>query len=82
MRAGALAAGRRAAAGARARRRARAWPPATVAAAYKGLRQRGLVETAGRNGTRVRAAAAGRAPGAARRCRAPPGTVDLSTGRA
>jgi len=53
--------------------------PATVAAAYRTLRDRGLVETAGRNGTRVRhrpplVAAIGRpAP-------APPGTVDLSTG--
>jgi DNA-binding transcriptional MocR family regulator len=51
----------------------------TVAAAYKGLRQRGVVETAGRNGTRVRP----RPPltsRAARRVPAPPGTVDLSTG--
>jgi DNA-binding transcriptional MocR family regulator len=51
----------------------------TVAAAYKGLRQRGVVETAGRNGTRVRP----RPPVAARAARrvpAPPGTVDLSTG--
>ena len=51
----------------------------TVAAAYKGLRQRGVVETAGRNGTRVRP----RPPvtsRAARRVPAPPGTIDLSTG--
>jgi DNA-binding transcriptional MocR family regulator len=53
--------------------------PATVAAAYKGLRERGVVETAGRNGTRVRF----RPPVAsrvARRVPAPPGTLDLSTG--
>jgi DNA-binding transcriptional MocR family regulator len=53
--------------------------PATVAAAYKGLRERGVVETAGRNGTRVRP----RPPVAARvarRVAAPPGTLDLSTG--
>ncbi len=52
---------------------------ATVAAAYKGLRDRGVVETAGRNGTRVRS----RPPVAsrvARRAPAPPGTLDLSTG--
>jgi len=52
---------------------------ATVAAAYKGLRERGVVETAGRNGTRVRP----RPPVAsrvARRVPAPPGTLDLSTG--
>jgi DNA-binding transcriptional MocR family regulator len=51
----------------------------TVAAAYKGLRQRGVIETAGRNGTRIRP----RPPvtsRAARRVPAPPGTVDLSTG--
>jgi DNA-binding transcriptional MocR family regulator len=53
--------------------------PATVAAAYRGLRQRGLVETAGRNGTRVRH----RPPVTSRLGRAvaaPPGTVDLATG--
>jgi DNA-binding transcriptional MocR family regulator len=51
--------------------------PATVAAAYKELRQRGLVETAGRNGTRVRS----RPPVAVRRRPVvPAGTVDLSTG--
>lgn len=53
--------------------------PATVAAAYKGLRERGVVETAGRNGTRVRF----RPPVAsrvARRVPAPTGTRDLSTG--
>lgn len=52
---------------------------ATVAAAYKSLRQRGVVETAGRKGTRVRA----RPPVAsrlARRVPAPPGTLDLSSG--
>jgi len=53
--------------------------PATVAAAYRNLRQRGLVETAGRNGTRVRH----RPPVTSRLARvvaAPPGTVDLSSG--
>jgi DNA-binding transcriptional MocR family regulator len=53
--------------------------PATVAAAYAGLRRRGLVETAGRNGTRVRP----RPPVASRLARvrpAPPGTVDLAAG--
>lgn len=52
---------------------------ATVAAAYKLLRDRGVVQTAGRLGTRVRA----RPPVAsrvARRVPAPPGTLDLSTG--
>ena len=52
---------------------------ATVAAAYKTLRDRGVVETGGRHGTRVRA----RPPVAARVARrvpAPPGTLDLSTG--
>jgi DNA-binding transcriptional MocR family regulator len=52
---------------------------ATVAAAYQSLRQRGVVETAGRNGTRIRP----RPPVASRagrRTPAPPGTLDLSTG--
>ncbi len=53
--------------------------PATVAAAYRDLRQRGVVETAGRNGTRVRpqppvvSRIAHRVPPA-------PGTTDLSAG--
>ncbi|KXK60989.1 GntR family transcriptional regulator [Micromonospora rosaria] len=54
--------------------------PATVARAYQELRQRGLVATAGRHGTRVRA----RPPVATRRAalRPPPtpGTRDLSGG--
>ncbi|GIJ45922.1 GntR family transcriptional regulator [Virgisporangium aliadipatigenens] len=53
--------------------------PATVAAAYRLLRERGLVETAGRNGTRVR----GRPPVAARRQTLRPEVghlVDLSSG--
>jgi DNA-binding transcriptional MocR family regulator len=51
--------------------------PATVATAYKSLRQRGLVETAGRNGTRVRS----RPPVATRRrAMVPEGTVDLANG--
>lgn len=51
----------------------------TVAAAYRTLRQRGVVETAGRHGTRVR----GRPPvgvRSARRLAVPPGVRDLSTG--
>ncbi|TDC80401.1 aminotransferase class I/II-fold pyridoxal phosphate-dependent enzyme [Micromonospora sp. KC606] len=55
--------------------------PATVARAYQELRQRGLVVTAGRNGTRVRP----RPPVAARRAAlrpAPaPGSRDLSLGQ-
>jgi DNA-binding transcriptional MocR family regulator len=53
--------------------------PATVAAAYRGLRDRGLVETAGRGGTRVRP----RPPVAARLSRRlppPAGALDLSSG--
>jgi DNA-binding transcriptional MocR family regulator len=53
--------------------------PATVAAAYRSLRERGVVETAGRNGTRVRA----RPPlqlREARRLPPPPGALDLSAG--
>lgn len=54
--------------------------PATVAKAYQELRQRGVIETAGRNGTRVRhrppvaTSRAGRLPPV------PPGVLDLSTG--
>ncbi|MFI5842261.1 aminotransferase class I/II-fold pyridoxal phosphate-dependent enzyme [Catenuloplanes sp. NPDC051500] len=55
--------------------------PATVAKAYQQLRQRGLIETAGRNGTRVRErppiASSGRS---ALRLPSPPGALDLSTG--
>jgi DNA-binding transcriptional MocR family regulator len=52
--------------------------PATVAAAYRALRDRGLVETAGRGGTRVRS----RPPVALRSGRpvVPPGTLDLASG--
>jgi DNA-binding transcriptional MocR family regulator len=54
--------------------------PGTVAKAYQMLRQRGVVETAGRNGTRVRP----RPPVAAARgaglLPAPPGALDLSLG--
>jgi DNA-binding transcriptional MocR family regulator len=52
--------------------------PATVAAAYRALRDRGLVETAGRGGTRVRS----RPPVAVRSARpvVPPGTLDLASG--
>ena len=53
--------------------------PATVAAAYRLLRERGMVETAGRNGTRVR----NRPPLARRMAKMPPvpaGVVDLSAG--
>ncbi|WFE64585.1 aminotransferase class I/II-fold pyridoxal phosphate-dependent enzyme [Micromonospora sp. WMMD714] len=55
--------------------------PATVARAYQELRQRGLVATAGRHGTRVRP----RPPVATRRAARPPapapGTRDLSQGQ-
>lgn len=53
--------------------------PATVAAAYRALRERGLVETAGRGGTRVRPR-----PPVARRTRhtlaVPAGALDLASG--
>ncbi len=54
--------------------------PATVAAAYRALRQRGVVETAGRNGTRIRP----RPPVSTRVARvlsAPTGAVDLTAGQ-
>jgi DNA-binding transcriptional MocR family regulator len=54
--------------------------PATVAKAYQALRQRGVVETAGRNGTRVRARPSVAGPRTARRTAVPPDVRDLSTG--
>ncbi|SCK58663.1 transcriptional regulator, GntR family [Streptomyces sp. WMMB 322] len=51
----------------------------TVAAAYRSLRERGVIETAGRRGSRVRE----RPPGAAReaiRPEVPEGCTDISTG--
>ncbi|MGI5153305.1 aminotransferase class I/II-fold pyridoxal phosphate-dependent enzyme [Plantactinospora sp. CA-294935] len=54
--------------------------PATVAKAYQGLRQRGVVETAGRNGTRVRPKPPVTGRRAALRLPAPPGALDLSVG--
>jgi DNA-binding transcriptional MocR family regulator len=54
--------------------------PGTVAAAYRTLRQRGVVETAGRRGTRIRARPPVAAVRAARRLPPPPGATDLSTG--
>lgn len=54
--------------------------PATVASAYRTLRQRGVVETAGRHGTRVRSRPPVAAERAARRLPPPPGGRDLSTG--
>ncbi|GAA1812107.1 aminotransferase class I/II-fold pyridoxal phosphate-dependent enzyme [Planosporangium flavigriseum] len=53
--------------------------PATVAAAYRTLRERGVIETAGRAGTRVRARPALQ-PRQARRLPVPPGAIDLSKG--
>src|SRR5215475_5568816 len=54
--------------------------PATVAAAYQALRQRGVIETAGRNGTRIRPRPAVVGERAARRIDVPPNAVDLSSG--
>src|SRR5690606_27188391 len=54
--------------------------PGTVAAAYRTLRQRGIVETAGRRGTRVRARPPVAAVRAARRLPPPPDATDLSSG--
>ncbi len=51
----------------------------TVAAAYRLLRERGAVETAGRRGTRVRARPA-TTPRSLRGLTVPPGVRDLSTG--
>jgi DNA-binding transcriptional MocR family regulator len=54
--------------------------PGTVAAAYQSLRQRGIVETAGRNGTRVRSRPAVANTRLARRPPVPPDVLDLSAG--
>ncbi|MEV1286986.1 aminotransferase class I/II-fold pyridoxal phosphate-dependent enzyme [Micromonospora sp. NPDC049679] len=54
--------------------------PATVAKAYQALRQRGVVETAGRNGTRVRHRPPVAAIRSALRLPPPPGALDLSAG--
>jgi DNA-binding transcriptional MocR family regulator len=54
--------------------------PATVAAAYKALRLRGIVDTAGRNGTRIRPRPPVAATRAGRRLPVPPGVLDLSAG--
>ncbi len=53
--------------------------PNTVAAAYRMLRERGVVETAGRRGTRVRPRPAS-TPREAIRVEAPEGVRDISTG--
>lgn len=54
--------------------------PGTVAKAYQVLRQRGVIETAGRNGTRVRPRPPVTATRAALRPTVPPGALDLSSG--
>lgn len=54
--------------------------PATVAKAYQSLRQRGVVETAGRNGTRVRHRPPVAGPRATRLPPVPDGLVDLAGG--
>ena len=54
--------------------------PATVAKAYQELRQRGIVESVGRQGTRIRSRPAVAGPRAALRLPAPPGALDLSAG--
>lgn len=54
--------------------------PATVASAYRTLRQRGIVETAGRNGTRIRPQPPVAIDRNALRLAVPPDVLDLSTG--
>ena len=54
--------------------------PATVAKAYQELRQRGVVETEGRRGTRVRSRPAVAGPRSGLRPPVPAGLRDLSTG--
>ncbi|MER7809814.1 aminotransferase class I/II-fold pyridoxal phosphate-dependent enzyme [Streptomyces sp900116325] len=53
--------------------------PNTVAAAYRTLRERGVIETAGRRGSRVRLRPAGTVRGSLR-VEAPPGVRDLGEG--
>ncbi|MEU3600387.1 aminotransferase class I/II-fold pyridoxal phosphate-dependent enzyme [Streptomyces sp. NPDC006798] len=53
--------------------------PNTVAAAYRTLRERGIIETAGRRGSRIRARPVSTARGAIR-VDAPPGVRDVSHG--
>jgi DNA-binding transcriptional MocR family regulator len=54
--------------------------PATVAKAYQLLRQRGVLETAGRHGTRVRSRPALGGARASRALPVPPGALDLASG--
>ncbi len=54
--------------------------PATVAAAYRVLRDRGLVVTAGRHGTRIRPRPAVATSRSRHRPEIPPGAVDLAGG--
>lgn len=54
--------------------------PATVAAAYAELRRRGVIATAGRNGTRVRSAPPIASLRSARTLHIPSGTTDLASG--
>jgi DNA-binding transcriptional MocR family regulator len=54
--------------------------PATVAKAYQELRRRGVLETAGRHGTRVRARPAVAAPRSAQELPVPAGALDLASG--
>ncbi len=53
--------------------------PNTVAAAYRTLRERGVIETAGRRGSRIRSRPASTARGSLR-VEAPPGVRDLGDG--
>ncbi|MEV4638411.1 aminotransferase class I/II-fold pyridoxal phosphate-dependent enzyme [Actinoplanes sp. NPDC049548] len=54
--------------------------PATVSKAYQDLRQRGIVETSGRRGTRIRRRPPVAGPRAAMRLPVPDGALDLSSG--
>ncbi|MET0424783.1 MAG: aminotransferase class I/II-fold pyridoxal phosphate-dependent enzyme [Actinoplanes sp.] len=54
--------------------------PATVAKAYQELRQRGVVESDGRRGTRIRSRPALAGPRSGLRLPVPPGVLDLSSG--